>query len=178
MIPPPPGSTLFPYTTLFRSRGGRSRKNLQMAAGFRRAGDGELALGMEELVAPRRRDDDRRAPPAAEELAAHVDLGDVVEAARAQLELQEALAIGAQRHLVVDARGHVAEMRRRHGLARHRLELEHVDRLGRRLDEILRPKRRPEDRIGKPRRRCRAVEIGRASWRERGGGEGRGVWMK
>src|SRR5207244_7463568 len=54
-------------------RGGRSRKNLQMAAGFRRAGDGELALGMEELVASRRRNDDRRAPLAAEELAAHVD---------------------------------------------------------------------------------------------------------
>ena len=138
-------------------RGGRSRKNLQMAAGFRRAGDGELALGMEELVASRRRNDDRRAPPAAEELAAHVDLGDVVEAARAQLELQEALAIGTQRDLVVDARGHVAEMRRGHGLARHRLEIEHVDRLGRRFDEVLGSQRRPEDRIGKPRRRRRAV---------------------
>src|SRR6516164_1284639 len=61
-----------------------------------------------------------------EDLGRHVDLADVNQPARAELEFQEALAIGAQRDLVVDARGHVAEMRGRHVLAADRLEIEDV----------------------------------------------------
>ncbi len=57
-------------------------------------------------------------------------------------------AIGAQRDLVVDARGHVAEMRGRHVLAADRLEIEHVDRVLGRLDELVRAHRRPHQRIG------------------------------
>ena len=70
-------------------------------------------------------------------------------AARAQLELQEVLAIAPQRHLVVDARRHVAEMRRRHVRAHDRLEIEHVDRVLGRLDEVLGLERRPYDGVGK-----------------------------
>ena len=49
---------------------------------------------------------------------AHVDLADVDQPARAEHEFQEALAVGAQRDLVVDAGRHVAEMRGRHACAR------------------------------------------------------------
>src|SRR5262249_58883077 len=51
---------------------------------------------------------------------------------------------------VVDARGHVAEMRGRHVLAADRLEIEDVDRLLGRLDEVVRAHGRPHQRIGKP----------------------------
>ena len=76
-----------------------------------------------------RRDDDRRVVFHAEDFGAHVDLADVDQPARPQLKLEEALAIGAQRDLVVDAGRHVAEMRRRNVVAADRLEIEHVDRL-------------------------------------------------
>src|SRR5262249_20228161 len=61
----------------------------------------------------------------------------------------EALAIGTQRDLVVDARGHVAEMRGRDVLAADRLEIEDVDRLLGRFDKVVRAHGRPHQRIGK-----------------------------
>src|SRR5262249_61279710 len=58
-------------------------------------------------------------------------------------------SIGAQRDLVVDARGHVAEMRGRNVLAADRLEIEDVDRLLGRFDKVVRAHGRPHQRIGK-----------------------------
>src|SRR5207237_4614541 len=71
------------------------------------------------------------------------------QTARAQLELEEAFAIGPQSDFIVDARGHVAEMRRRNVRAADRLEIEHVDRVLGTLDEVFRPERRPHDGVGK-----------------------------
>jgi hypothetical protein len=44
----------------------------------------------------------------------------------------------------------VAEMRRRHLLAHHRLEIEHVDDVFRVRDQVVGVQRRPYQRIGKP----------------------------
>src|SRR5262249_43829936 len=83
-----------------------------------------------------------------EDLGRRVDLADVDQPARTELEFQEALAIGAQRDLVVDAEGHVAEMRGRNVLAADRLEIEDVDRLLGRFDELFGAHGRPHQGIG------------------------------
>src|SRR5207244_3902570 len=70
------------------------------------------------------------APLRPENLGRRVDLADIVQAPRPQLKPGEASPVRAQRHLVVDARGHVAEVRRRDVLAGDRLEIEYVDGLG------------------------------------------------
>ena len=100
-----------------------------MVAGFRRLGDRDLAVGVKGAVAAGRRDHDRAVVFGAEDLGAHVDLADIDQPARPQLEFPETLAIGAQGHFVVDAGGHVAEMRRRHVLLHDRFEVENVERL-------------------------------------------------
>src|SRR5690242_21126750 len=48
MTPPPPRSTLFPYTTLFRSCEGRARPGLQSLA----RGEGEIVVRAERNVGP------------------------------------------------------------------------------------------------------------------------------
>jgi hypothetical protein len=60
-------------------------------------------------------------------MGSHVDCADVNESARSQLEFQETFAVGAKRHLIVDAGDHVAEMGRRHVLLCNRLEVEDVE---------------------------------------------------
>ena len=119
-----------------------------MVAGLCGAGGRDLAVGVKRLLAADRRDDDRGGVSHAEDVDAHVDLADVDEPPRPELEFEEALAVGAQGHFVVDAGGHVAEMRRRHVLPAHRLEIEDVDGLLRRLDEVVRLPRPPHQRIG------------------------------
>ena len=121
-----------------------------MVPALRGLGDGELAVGMKGPVAAGRRDHDRAVVADAEDLDAHVDLADVDQPPRPQLELPEALAVGAQRHLVVDAGRHVAEMRRRDVLLHHRLEVEHVERLPGVGDQLVEIARRPVHRIGQP----------------------------
>ena len=92
-----------------------------------------LPVGVKEFVAANRAHEDRRIILGAEKLYAGIDFGHVIEPAREQLEFQEPLAVGAQRDLVVDAGRHVAEMRRRHVLMCHWLEVENVDRVLRAL---------------------------------------------
>ena len=134
---------------IFHRAGRDSRENLQMVSGFRRLGDVDFAARVEGLLPADRRDDDRGIVFHAEDLGAHIDLADVDQTARAQLEFQEAFAVGPQGDFVVHARGHVAEMRRRNVRAADRLEIEHVDRVLGTLDEIFRPERRPHDGVGK-----------------------------
>ena len=118
-----------------------------------------------------RRDDDRRRVARAEDLGAHVDLLDIDQPPRPQLELEEAFAVRAQRHLVVDAGGHVAEVRRRHVLPRHRLEIEHVDRFLRALDQLVRLERGPRDGVGRARLRQELREHRRAGGGDRACGQ-------
>src|SRR5207248_2280764 len=58
-----------------------------------------------------------------------------------------ALAIGAQRDLVVDAGRHVAKVRGRNIRAGDRLEIEDIDRLLGALDEVIGIERSPDDRV-------------------------------
>ncbi len=120
-----------------------------MIAGLGRARDAFLAVGMIGFMAAGRIDDDRRFVALAENFRAHVDLADVDQPARAELEFQKALAVGAQRDVVVDAGGHVAEMRRRHVLVHHRLEIEYVERFLGAGDQMVVVARRPDERIGR-----------------------------
>jgi hypothetical protein len=64
------------------------------------------------------------------------------------MEFLEALAVGAQGGVVVDARGHVAEMRRRQVLVRHQLEVEYVERLAWAADQLVEGARAPHHRVG------------------------------
>ena len=74
---------------------GLGRQHLQMVAGFRRLGDGDLPVRVKGVVAAGWRDHDRAIVAGAEDFGRHVDLADVDEPARPQLEFLEALAIGA-----------------------------------------------------------------------------------
>src|SRR5947209_20289483 len=120
-----------------------------MVAGFCRLCNRDFAFRVERALSPDRRDDDRRRIFHAEQFDAHVDLADVDESPRAQLEFQEAVAIGAQRYLIVDAGSHVTEMRRWDIDPADRLEIENVDRLLRALDQVFGLERSPRDRVGK-----------------------------
>src|SRR5262245_55880663 len=120
-----------------------------MVSDLRRLGDIDLAARVKSFLPAHWGDDDWAIVFHAENLGAHVDFAHVDQTARAQLEFQEALAIRAQSYLIVDARGHVAEMRWWNVHAADRLKIEHVDRLLGTLDEVFRSHRRPYDRVGK-----------------------------
>jgi len=119
-----------------------------MIAGARGARHGKLAVGVKELVGAGRAYEDRRIISGAEQLDAGIDLRDVVETARHELEFEKILAVGAQRYFVVDAGCHVAEMRRRHVPAGDRFELKHVDRILGPADQFAATRRRPHHGIG------------------------------
>ena len=128
---------------------GRGRQDLQMISNLGGAGGGDLALVVKRPLAADRRQHDGARIFHAENFDRHVDLADVDQPPRAQLKLQEALAIGAQRDLVIDAGRHVAEMRGRNVAAADRLEIKDVDRFLGRLDELGGAHRRPHQRVGK-----------------------------
>ena len=121
-----------------------------MIAGLGGARDTLLAVGIVAAMATSRRDDDRRLVTLAENFRRHVDLADVDQAPRPQLEFQKAFPVSAQRDVVVDTGGHIAEMGRRHVLVHHRLEIEDVERLLRARDQMVVVARRPDERIGRP----------------------------
>jgi hypothetical protein len=79
-----------------------------------------------------------------------------VETAREELEFQEPRAVRAQCDPVIDAGGHVAEMRWRHVFVCDRLEVEHVDCVLRAFDKFA-VRRRPNHRIGQLGRRVHVV---------------------
>ena len=132
------------------------REDLQMIAGARGLGDSKLAVGVKGFVATGWAYENRQIKPGAEKLHAGIDLGHVPETAREQLEFQEPLAVRAQRDLVIDAGRHVAEVRWRHVLACHRLEVEHVDCVLRGFNKFT-TRWRPNRRIGQLGRRFHAV---------------------
>src|SRR5207237_587378 len=88
-----------------------------------------------------------------------------------QLQLEKILAVRAQGDLVVDAGGHVAEMGGWHVLPRHRLEIEHVDRFLRALDQLVWLECGPGDGVGRARLRQELREHRRAGGGDRACGE-------
>src|ERR1700757_4174092 len=110
-----------------------------MVADFRRFGDSNLTAHVKGFLPADGRDDDWGIVFHAKDFGAHVDLADIDQTTRPQLKLEKAFAIGPQGDFIVDARGHVAEMRRRNVGTTDRLEIKYVDRLLRALDEVFRP---------------------------------------
>jgi hypothetical protein len=94
------------------------------------------------------REHDRAGVGLAEQFHVQIQCLDVDQTPRPELELQEALAVGARGHFVVDAGRHVAEMCRWHLLAHHRLEIEGVDGHARRSDQLVERARAPHRGIG------------------------------
>src|SRR5438552_1451859 len=93
-----------------------------MVAGSCGSANRDVSVGMKGAVAGGWRDHYRAIVFRPENLGGHVDGTDINQPARPQLGFQEALAIGAKGHLIVDAGDHVTEVRRRHILLRDRLE--------------------------------------------------------
>jgi hypothetical protein len=134
-----------------------------LATAISRPGEGVVAAGW--------RDHDRAIVAGAEDFGRHFDLADIDQPARPQLEFLEALAIGAQRHLVVGAGDDDAEMPRRQILLRDRLEVEDVERLLWIGDDVVQVARRPHHRIGRPRRQALRESGQGPRSHERTGGE-------
>jgi hypothetical protein len=138
---------------------------------------------MKGAVAAGRRDDDRAVIIGAEDLDFHVDRCDIDQPTRTELPSEKALAIGAQRHLVICPGGNVAEMRRRQVLVRGRLEIEHIERLlrvGNQRIQIARPPKR-SDRLAataapRPARPLRLAPA--ADWLQEIAGNGAGWWCE
>ena len=86
---------------------------------------------MERFFTARRAQEDRAVVNGAEQLDAHVDLGGVAQAARAQLDVLEHVAIGMERQVVVDAARHVSPMTRQDVVVSDVLEIEDVEGVGR-----------------------------------------------
>jgi hypothetical protein len=82
---------------------------------------------MKHLVRARGGDEDRLVVTLAEELDRHIDIADIDEPSRQQLELIESLAVDAHDRAVVGALRHIGVMARIDLRADHGLEIEHVD---------------------------------------------------
>src|SRR5580692_458370 len=115
---------------IFDGRRGCRREKLQSATRFRCPCDGQFAVGKERLFAPCRAQEDRAVVGSTEQIDTHVDLGGVAQAARAQLDVLEPFAIGAERGVVVDAACHVSPMTGLDLAASGLLEIEDVEGLG------------------------------------------------
>src|SRR3984893_1889100 len=128
-----------------------------MVAGLCRFCHRDLAFLVKGLLTPNGRDHDRRVVFCAENADAHIDLAHVDQPTGPELEFQETFPVRPQRHLVVDTGSHVAEMRRRDVSAAHRLEIEHVDRLPGRLDQLVGAHWRPYQGIRQLRSQGRSI---------------------
>src|SRR5438477_4965041 len=74
MFPRPPTSALFPYTTLFRSRGRRARRGGRADGGARGGGRGRAGRGRGRRGGRRARGGGRRSEEHTSELQSHVKL--------------------------------------------------------------------------------------------------------
>ena len=126
------------------------REHLERVLRLRRARDGDLALGMERLLRADGAEQDRRRVPLAEELDRHVDLRDVDEPLRPELDLLEARSVRRDRAEVVGALRHVRVVVCADGVAHHGLEVPDVQRLVRALDEVGPLERAAEDGVVLP----------------------------
>ncbi len=133
---------------LFDRGRGHRREHLQVVALAGSARNGELAVLVKGAVGAGGRQHDRAGVALAEQFQAQVERLDVDQAPRPELELQEALAVGAHGHFVVDAGRHVAEMRWRHVAVHHRLEVEDAEGFARGGDQLVERARTPHRGIG------------------------------
>src|SRR5215467_10846250 len=76
------------------------------------------------------------APSSSEEAYRRVDLPDIDESARPNLDARIAFSICPHRGIVVHSCGEITKMCRRQGFARCRLEIQHIEGLVRRRDHV------------------------------------------
>src|SRR5713226_248861 len=108
-----------------------------MSATCRRFRCGDLAFRMKSALAANRGNNDRCFPFHAKDLRRCIESVDIDEAARPNLKPGEGGVIRAKRDIVINTRCHVCPMRRRKLLPRERLEIENVNGLLGRGDELL-----------------------------------------
>ena len=111
---------------------------LQARSFLRRTRDRGFSLGVESLLMTGRRQGDRCIPASPKQLERSIDFTDVNEAAHAQLEPPEAFAVRSQGDIAFGSSCQVAVVRGRQFLARHSLEIEHVDGFVGRRDHFIR----------------------------------------
>jgi hypothetical protein len=87
-----------------------------------------LAVGVKRFLAARRAQEDRAVVHGSEQLDAHVHFRRVAQTTRPELKVAEALAVGAQRHVVVDAAFHVGPVAGEDFPVRGFFEVEHTER--------------------------------------------------
>ena len=108
-----------------------------MPLGPRGPGHRQLSLGMEGPLARRRTEEERRLVGPAEELGPGVDLGDVHQVPRADLDPVDGFAVGAQRPVVVHSAREIAVVGRRQFAPGHHVEVEDADGVLRGGDGLL-----------------------------------------
>jgi len=84
---------------------------------------------MESFLAAGGTDENWCFPGCSKQFSVQVRTDDTAQPPRPQLDLLESLAIGLQRRVVVNASGHVTEVRWRDSAARGFLEIHHVERI-------------------------------------------------
>src|SRR6266403_2121832 len=100
-----------------------------MTFGPRRPGHGDFALRMESFLSAHRREHNWRGPLRAEEADGHVEVLDIDEPPRSNLDARVTFAICAHGPIVIHAGGKIAKMRWRQYFARCRLKIHHVEGL-------------------------------------------------
>src|SRR5712692_2452386 len=108
-----------------------------MSATCRRFRCGDLAFRMKSALAANRGNNDRGFPFHAKDLRRCIESVDIYEAPRPNLKLGESGVIRMKGDIVIDARCHVCPMRRWKLLPRERLEIENVNGLLGRRNELL-----------------------------------------
>src|SRR5579864_6075407 len=92
----------------------------------------QFAIRMKRFLRAYGRKHDGRIPLRAKDGARHVDVGDIDETSRTNLDERVSLVIGSRRSVVINARREISPMRRRNVFSRRGLKIHHVKRLIRR----------------------------------------------
>ena len=117
---------------IFDRRSGDCGQHHQMALGTRCPGHRDFAFRMESFLSAHWRQHDRRAPLCAKEIHRHIDVFDIDQPARPNLDARIAFAICPHRSVIVHTGGEIAEVCWRQYLACRRLKIHHIEGLVRR----------------------------------------------
>ncbi|MCU1317820.1 MAG: hypothetical protein JWN63_3142 [Candidatus Acidoferrum typicum] len=112
---------------VFNRRSGDGGQHHEVTLGMCRPRHGDFAFRMESLLTAYGGKHNWSVPLRAEEIHRHVNIFDVDEPARVNLNPRIAFAIRPHRSVVVHAGGEIAEMRGWQSFARGRLKVHHVD---------------------------------------------------
>ncbi len=128
LLPDRPAEFLVDVFHCHRSHRG---EHLQRPVRLGRPRHGQFAVREERFFAARRAEKNRAVVSGPKQFDAHIHFRRVAQPPRPQLDMLEAVAIGPQRGVVIDAARHVGPMPRLHLAVRGLFEIENVQRLGR-----------------------------------------------